>query len=109
MRRYWKSFLRWVRKQRDNLLDVGEDMWEDIEPALENIVEAGGKKLLQLAYEAVVIAENPDKSGEEKFREAKKHVLNGIKDEIDSALDQTINLAIEIGVARLKRSIGENT
>lgn len=105
MKQYWKAFLRWVREQRDKLIDVSEEMWDEVEPALQAIAEAGGERLLSLAYEAVVIAETPDKTGEEKFKLAKKHVLNGFKDQVDNSIDQTINLAIEIALAKLKRSL----
>lgn len=105
MRQYWKAFLRNVRGLRDRIFGLAEEIWDDVEPALQDIVAAGGKTLLTLAYEAVAIAEQPNLTGEQKFKQAKKHILNGIKTEVGSVKDQTINLAIEIALAKLKRAI----
>lgn len=98
----WKSFLRWFRGRKEVAIDVAEDVWESVQPAVESAVSEYGNLIFQIAFEAVQIAEKPGVSGEDKFTEAKKLVLNSLKSKGMPIITNTIHLAIVAGVARLK-------
>lgn len=91
----WKAFLRWFRAGLADILDA-------IEPLAKQIADSGGKLLLQIAFEAVIAAEQAGGSGQDKFNAAQKAVISGLKARGLPIVLNAINGSIEIAVARMK-------
>jgi len=100
----WRQFLRWARSRWSAVQGTAEDLWDDFEPAAEAIMDAGGKAFVRIVYDAVKLAESTGGSGSDKLIAAKKHIQNNLRIEGKTVLEQTINLAIELVLSRLKRS-----
>lgn len=90
----WDRIRKWF-------FSLGNDVVDFLEPLAEQIVKSGGTVLMQLALEAVKIAEEQGGSGAEKFDAAKKFVITGLQQQGIAVVTNAIHAAIEASVAKM--------
>lgn len=97
----------------DTLKNIGEAILELLfeagksffEAAIKNVVEQGGKALLESATRAVTAANAMDGDGDAKFDAAFDSVKNDMVKEGLSVAKSTINVAIEAAYQNLKADL----
>jgi hypothetical protein len=96
MKQHWKAFLRWFRS-------AVRFAWPYVEPATELALKRYGKLIFIIAEEAANIAEQPNKSGSEKFDEAFGYITKTLEAQGKQIFVDSIRFAIEAAVASLKK------
>lgn len=93
----------------DNIIDMLEEAWDWSKPILKatlrQLVIGGGATLISAAENAVQAAQASGGSGNDKYEMAFAAVKQTIKDSGQDVIDSSINLAIEMAVAKLKSEL----
>lgn len=106
---WWKSLSwrkplwRYIRGERDELIDEAEEIWEGLEPAvgdiMNHIVQAGGKEFRDYALRAIGTVASDNKTGAEKFATVRKDLWKTFRyfaeNQKESALDTIIQMLYE--------------
>ncbi len=94
---FWDDLTDWLQ-------GIGDKIMVFLKPGAKLIARNGGALLIQLATEAVALAERTGGNGDDKFNAARKHVENGLKAQVPNLAINAVKLAIESAVAALNES-----
>ncbi len=90
----WDAVTEWFE-------NIGEDILDFVAPLAKEIAKNGGKLLLEVAREAVLLAEATGGSGRDKFEAAQAHIKTALEARGIPVVLNAVNGAIEAAVARL--------